>query len=127
MNNDSINRVEPKDVTPEIAGSVIDKDSVNPVDGSGSYSVHVELRESTGKCRISGSNSGSIGRYDFVAIYKGAVPSNPNTKYEDYFYMDGSSSKTTSLTWGTGYSAAYASYDYRLGKYVVLAKTIITG
>lgn len=122
MNNDSINRVEPKDVTPEIAGSLGGNNSVNDEHAVGNFAAHVYLTELRGKCVITGRNTGSVGKYDFVAIYKGEVPSNPND-YLTYFYMDNNYRLETSYDWGSGYSAAYVSYNYRSGKYIYLAKT----
>ncbi len=123
MSDNSIYSVEPKDVTPEIAGSLALDNSGGSVEGKGDFSAFVYLENRTGKSTITGRNTGSVGRYDFVALYEGEVPSDPNSGYLDYFYMAKDFSKVTSRKWGVGLTAAYVSYNYRSGKYVVLAKT----
>ncbi|MFT5824045.1 MAG: hypothetical protein ACI8ZM_005311 [Crocinitomix sp.] len=123
MNNDSINTVEPKDVTSEIAGSVNKQSNTAAVKGSKGFSVTVTLKDVTGKCYLSCTNAGAIGRWDFVAIYEGNVPSDPNSGYLGYFYVSEKNSMKMDQGWGNNYIAAYVSYDYELDKYVTLVQT----
>ena len=112
---------EPKEVTAKLA-KFTEVQEAHPVSASKSYNYNIGLHENIGEVVMTGNTNGSVGRWDFVALYTSPPPTDPNQDYVTYFYVEDQSSLQTSEPWGTGYYVAYASWDYRLEKYVKLCE-----
>jgi hypothetical protein len=95
--------------------------AVPQVNGSASYTVGVSITNVRGKVQIGGFTTGAVGRFDFVGLYKGSFPSDPNSNYVTYQYVTNGLPLETGETYGPGWVAAYVSFDYAQGKYVYQA------
>lgn len=97
--------------------------AVPQVDGQVTYSVGVSITNVRGKVQLNGFNTGAVGRYDFVGLYKSNFPSDPNSNLVTYQYVSNGLPHETGEAYGPGWVAAYVAWDYRFGRYVYLAQT----
>lgn len=91
------------------------------------YVYSVTLEDRNGKVYISASTDGSIGNYDWVALYNHqpqevGQPRGFDPNYLDSFNVSQVSSQQMNTQWQSGLYAIYSSYDNRKGKYVTLAQ-----
>ena len=100
--------------------------AVQQVIDQSTYTVSVSMTNSLGKVHLSVSNTGSVGRYDFMALYANSFPSNPDSDIVTYQYVSDGLQFQTNETYGPGWVAAYVSYNYLTGSYVYLAQTPAT-
>lgn len=91
--------------------------SGSPISANGTINVVCGAEEHLGKVRITGSSTPVAPDYIQVCLYAGGFPSNPNSEYLDYFYIDnngggkGPTNKQTDRTWGSGYYVAASCKD----------------
>lgn len=92
--------------------------AIQQVRGQTTYTVAATIANVRGKVQLSGYNSGAVGRFDFIGLYKGSFPADPNSNLVTFQYVSKGLPHDTSETYGPGWVAAYVAYDYVLGKYV---------
>lgn len=103
------------------------KRAVPQVDGQATYTVTVELTNVRGMVQLNGSNTGAVGDYDYVGLYKAPLPSDPNSNgYVTFRYVEDGLPYVTGETYGPGWVGAYVAYDYLRGTYKYLARTETT-
>lgn len=96
--------------------------AVTQVNGDRNYTVGVSLTNLRGKVELGGFNTGAVGRYDFIALYKNGFPADPNSNIVTYQYVSNGLPHETGEIYGPGWLGAYVAFDYRLGRYVYLAQ-----
>jgi hypothetical protein len=97
-------------------------DAIQQVSGQATYTVIATITNVGSKVRLGGFNTGAIGRYDYIGLYKGSLPSDPNS-YIAFQYVSAGLPKDTNEPYGPNLLAAYVAYDYLMRKYVYLAQT----
>jgi len=97
-------------------------DAIQQVSGQATYTVVATITNVRGKVQLGGFNTGAVGRYDFIGLYKGSFPSDPNSNLVTSQYVKSGLPHETSETYGPGWVAAYVAYDYVLAKYVYQAQ-----
>lgn len=92
---------------------------------STSQTHRISLYERFGNAIIQWYTDGPTGDKDNVTLYKGQIPSNPNS--EHVFIGPADKLKTgdydTKQPWGTGWYAGYFGMDYSTGLYTFYAVT----
>ena len=78
--------------------------------------VSVSMTNQFGKLYLWGWNTGCTGNEDFVAIYKGTFPDDPDNKVAWKYVKEFGDAWDTGQIWGPGWVAAYVSRDYRRGR-----------
>lgn len=96
--------------------------AIEQVSGQATYTVVATIRNVRGKVQLDGFNTGAVGRFDFIGLYKGSFPADPNSNLVTFQYVGKGLPHDTSETYGPGWVAAYVAYEYVLGKYVYLAQ-----
>ena len=97
--------------------------AVQEVSGQANYTVVATIKNVGGKVRLDGFNTGAVGRFDFIGLYRVSFPSDPNSNLVTYQYVSNGLPHDTSETYGPNLVAAYVAFDYKLGRYVYLART----
>jgi hypothetical protein len=97
--------------------------AIPQVNGEASYTLGVSITNVRGKVQLNGFNTGAVGRYDFIGLYKTNFPSDPNSEIVAYQYVSNGLPHETGELYGPGWVAAYVAFDYRLGRYVYQART----
>ncbi|PKH52531.1 hypothetical protein CXF68_18315 [Tenacibaculum sp. Bg11-29] len=93
------------------------------IHNSNTYTISIDLFQEFGSVQIRWRNNGPIGKFDFVALYEGYVPSDPNTGYSNWQWVtDSQGTFNTEKQYGSNWTAAYVAWDFELGKYVVVTK-----
>jgi|GEM_PF-5640770 len=95
--------------------------AVQQLSGQATYTVVATLTNVRGKVELGGFNTGAVGRYDFIGLYKDNFPSDPNSNLVTYQYVSNGLPHETGEIFGPGWLAAYVAFDYLLGRYVYLA------
>lgn len=97
------------------------------ISSTGTIQVVCGAQEHLGNVRITGTSEPVAPDYIQVCLYSGGFPSNPNSEYLDYFYIDnkgggkGPTSKQTNRAWGSGYYVAASCKDQN-GKWKYICK-----
>jgi hypothetical protein len=96
--------------------------AVAQVSGQANYTVVATITNVRGKVQLGGFNTGAVGRYDFIGLYKNSFPSDPNSNIITYQYVSNGLPHETGEIYGPGWRVAYVAFDYALGRYVYLAQ-----
>lgn len=88
--------------------------------------ITLSMADSSGNVSISYTTPTAVGRWDYVALFEKA-PANPPRNYltRQWQYVEGNKSPlqtSYSADGSTAYWAAYCSYDYSTGNYVVVTQ-----
>ena len=89
--------------------------------------ITISLSNAGGKIALNWNNTGSIGRWEYVALYKSDTASTDPYGYlrNQWTYVESQSGSYKTGTNATGtegpnYWIAYVSYDYAIDEYVIL-------
>lgn len=89
--------------------------------GERRHEVTVSLTSRNGRACVEATNAGAVGKHDWIGLYRGRVPPDPNTGYVDWQWV-------TRLPYvsNTEYSqdlvAAYVAWDFVDRRWEVLAR-----
>jgi hypothetical protein len=95
--------------------------AVPQLSGQATYTVVASITNVRGKVQLGGFNTGAVGRYDFIGLYKDSFPSDPNSNLVTYQYVSNGLPHETGEIFGPGWLVAYVAFDYTLGRYVYQA------
>ena len=120
------NRIEPRERAQSIREEIKREGlTATQVEAAQSSAINIFLNNSGGHIALNWSNSGAIGRWDYVALYDG-VPSDPDgyltRQWQWVESPSGSYVTGTDADGVTGpqYYIAYCGWNYGTDKYVII-------